>query len=133
MRQLPHRRFLSKTVLVWLIVFWIIMDLNLSGLSTSLLSENHLMAFSDLAISIFKSNLTDLGNDDTVLSSAKLWADTFLMQKKKSFKCAWNKIDPTTKSYETPEIMSLISLLTLFMYKYISGHYIKPIRRKLFN
>ena len=133
MRQLPQRRFLSKTVLVWLF-FWIIMDLNLSGLSTILLSENHLMAFSDLAISIFKSNLTDLGNDDTVLSSAKLWADTFLMQKKKNhFKCAWNKIDPTTKPYETPEIMSLISRLTLFMYKYISGHYIKPIRRKLCN
>ena len=39
-----QRRFLLKTVfglIVWL-VFWIIMDLNLSRLTIILLSENHL-------------------------------------------------------------------------------------------
>ena len=59
------------------------MDLNLSGLTTVLLSENHLMAFLDSAISISNTNSTELTNDDRVLSYGKLWADAFLMQKKK--------------------------------------------------
>ena len=47
------------------------MDLNLTELTRILLSENHLMAFSDSAISTSNSNLTDLASDDRVLSSAR--------------------------------------------------------------
>ena len=46
------------------------------------------MAFLDSTISISNSNLTDQPNDDRVLSSAKLWVNAFLMQKKQSFKHA---------------------------------------------
>lgn len=53
------------------------------------------MAFSDSAISISNSNLTDLEYYNRVLSSAKLWADAFLMNKKKSFKYALSKVWPT--------------------------------------
>ena len=59
------------------------MEFNLSSLTIILLSENHLMAFLDSAVSISNNILTDLANDDRILSSAKLSADTFLMQKKK--------------------------------------------------
>ena len=72
-------------LLVWWL-FWIIIDLNLSGLRIILFSENHLIAFWDSAISISTSNVTDFPNDDNVLSSAKLCTDAFLMQRKKSFK-----------------------------------------------
>ena len=57
------------------------MDLNLSGSTVILLSENHLMAFSDSAISISNSNITDLANYDSVLSSEKFRVDAFQMQK----------------------------------------------------
>ena len=62
------------------------MEFNLSSLTIILLSENHLMAFLDSAVSISNNILTDLANDDRILSSAKLSADTFLMQKKKKKK-----------------------------------------------
>ena len=68
-------------LIVWL-PFWEIMDWNLSGLTIILLSENHLMTFPDSAFDISNGNLTDLANDDGVLSSVKLWADAFLMQMK---------------------------------------------------
>ena len=70
------------------LLYWIMIDLNLSGLTIILFSENHLVAFWDSAISISTSNVTDFANDDTVLSSAKSCTDAFLMQKKKSFKNA---------------------------------------------
>ena len=38
------------------------MDLNLSGLTIILSSENHLITFSDAAINISNSNLIDLAN-----------------------------------------------------------------------
>ena len=38
------------------------------------------MTLLNLAISISNSNLTDLENDDRVLSSATLWAGALLMQ-----------------------------------------------------
>ena len=44
------------------------MDLNLSWLTIILLSENHLIAFLDSAINISNGNLTDLANDDRLLS-----------------------------------------------------------------
>ena len=44
------------------------MDLNLSGLTIILFSENHLIAFWDSAISISTSNVADFANDDNVLS-----------------------------------------------------------------
>ena len=49
------------------------------------------MGFSDSATSVFNNILTDLANDDRILSSAKLWADTFLMQKRRSLKHALKK------------------------------------------
>ena len=48
------------------------MDLNLSSLTMILLSENHLMVFLDSVISISNNSLTDLANDDRILSSAKI-------------------------------------------------------------
>ena len=89
------------------------MDLNLSRLTIILFSENHLITFCDSVISISTSNVTDFPNDDNVLSSAKLCADAYLMQKKKSFKNALNNIGPTIKPSGTPGIMSLKSLQTL--------------------
>ena len=84
------------------------MEFNLSSLTIILLSENHLMAFLDSAVSISNNILTDLANDDRILSSAKLSADTFLMQKKKkSSKYALKKTSPTIEPFATPEIMSL--------------------------
>ena len=67
------------------------------------------MAFLDSAVSISNNILTDLANDDRILSSAKLSADTFLMQKKKkkSSKYALKKTSPTIEPFATPEIMSL--------------------------
>ena len=62
------------------------MEFNLSSLTIILLSENHLMAFLDSAVSISNNILTDLANDDRILSSAKLSAYNFLMQKKKKKK-----------------------------------------------
>ena len=44
------------------------MDLNLSGLTIILFSENHLIVFWDSAISISTSNVADFANDDNVLS-----------------------------------------------------------------
>ena len=85
----PNKNFF--VLIVWFL-FWKIGDLNLSRLT--IISENHLMAFSDSAISISNSNLTDL-EYNRVLSSAKLWADAFLMNKKKSFKYALSKVWPT--------------------------------------
>ena len=67
------------------------------------------------ANSISNSNVTNLANDDRVLSSVKLWTDGFLMQKKKLFKYVLNKIDPTIEPCGTPEIMPLKSLLTLLI------------------
>ena len=67
-------------LLVWLL-FWILTDLNLSGLTIILFSENHLIAFWDSAISISTSNVNDFTNAD-VLSSPN-YADACLMQKKK--------------------------------------------------
>ena len=86
----PSKNFFG--LIVWFL-FWKIGDLNLSRLT--IISENHLMAFSDWAISISNSNLTDLAYYNRVLSSAKLWADAFLMKKKKSFKYALSKVWPT--------------------------------------
>ena len=63
--------------------FWIVIDLNSSGVTIILFSENHLIPFWDSASSISSSNVTGFANDDNVLSSAKLCTDTFLMQKKK--------------------------------------------------
>ena len=48
-----------------------------------------------------------------IISSAKMWADVFLMQNKKSFKYALTKISAATEPCGTPEIMSLKSLLKL--------------------
>ena len=59
------------------------MDLNLSRLTIILFSENNLITFCDSVIIMSTSNLTDFPNDDNVLSSAKLRADAYLMQKKK--------------------------------------------------
>ena len=92
-------------LIVWLL-FRIIMDLNLSGVTIILFSENYLIAFWDSAISISTSNVTDFANDDNVLSSAKLCTDAFLMQKIKTFKNGLNNIGPTTEPWGTPEIMS---------------------------
>ena len=86
----PNKNFF--VLIVWFL-FWKIGDLNL--LRLTIISENHLMAFSDSAISISNSNLTDLEYYNRVLSSAKLWADAFLMNKKKSFKYALSKVWPT--------------------------------------
>ena len=47
------------------------MDLNLTELTRILLSENHLMAFSDSAISTSNNNLTDLATDDRDIISNK--------------------------------------------------------------
>ena len=80
-------------LLVWLL-FWIKIDLDLSGLIIILFSENHLIAFWDLAISISTSKVTDFANNDNALSSAKLCTDAFLKQKKKSFKNALNNTGP---------------------------------------
>ena len=65
--------------LFFLLLFWIIMDLNLLGLPIILFSENHLIAFWDSVVNIFTSNVTGFANDDNVLSSAKLCTDAFLM------------------------------------------------------
>ena len=73
------------------------MDLNLSGVTIILFSENYLIAFRDSAISISTSNVTDFANDDNVLSSAKLCTDAFLLQKIKTFKKALNNTGPTTE------------------------------------
>ena len=73
MRRFLQRRFPLKSFLFdCLIAFLNSNDLNLSELTIVLLSENQLMAFSDSAISISNSNLTDLAIDDIVLSSARL-------------------------------------------------------------
>ena len=58
------------------------------------------MAFSNSAISISNNILTELANDDRILSSAKLWTDPILMQKKYVLK----KIGPAIESFETPEM-----------------------------
>ena len=117
MKQLLQGRFLSKSclcLLVWLL-FWITIDLNLSGLTIILFSENRFITFSDSAISISSSNVTDSANDGNVLSTAKLRTTAFLMQKKESFKNALNNIDPTIEPWGTPKIMSLKSLQTLLI------------------
>ena len=105
----PIKNCLGLLVCLFL---WITIDLNLSGLTIILFSENHLIAF-DSAISVSSSNVTDFANDDNILSSAKLYTDAFWMQKKKSFKNALNNIGPTIEPCDTPEIMSLKSLQTL--------------------
>ena len=48
------------------------MDLNLSGLTIILPSENHLIAFRDSAMSFSTSSVADFANEDNVLSSVKL-------------------------------------------------------------
>ena len=58
------------------------MDLNLSGLTIILFSENPFIAFWDSAISISTGNETDFANDNNVLPSPKLCTDAFLIQKK---------------------------------------------------
>ena len=83
-------------LLVWLL-FWSKTDLNLSGLIIILFSENHLIAFWDLAISISTSKVTDFANNDNALSSAKLCTDAFLMQRKKSFKNGLNNTGPAIR------------------------------------
>ena len=97
------------------------------------------MAFSDSAVRISNRNLTDLANNDRVLSSAKLWASAFLMQKKKSFKNALNKIDPTAEPCGTLEILYLKSLLRFTVYclpfsKYVLiGHYHQIHKQRVFQ
>ena len=62
------------------------------------------MTFLDSVISIPNNILTDLANDDRILSSAKLYADTFLMQKKKSSKYTLKKTGPTIEPFSSPKI-----------------------------
>ena len=91
------------SLLVWLL-FWIIMDLNLSGLTIILFSENHLIAFWDSAITVSTNNVTYFGNEYNVLSPAKLCSDAFLMQKKKSFKSLLNNIGGRLNLAEPPRL-----------------------------
>ena len=67
----------------------------------------------DSAINISTNNVTDIANDDNILSSTNLCTDAFLMQKKKSSKNPLNNIGPITEPCGTLEMMSLKSLQRL--------------------
>ena len=94
---------------------WMMMDLNLFGVNNYFAIRkpfNGIFGFSNL---YFQQQFNRPDKWCGVLLSANLWADAFLMQKKRSFKYALNKIDPTIEPCGTPEIMSLKSPLTLLM------------------